>query len=247
MFGELHVPHSFSARLCLPERMLKLTWYWLTVVGLVGLPGCSGCESPTSPAKPPVTTQSESSPVSKENSAENQGDTSGRAAQNGSATEIQTASDEAASSDSDVTTNTDGESNLSSATKKSSKSVTGGGTAQQDSGTGSAEREGGRGSGSRASGKTKPTGQIGKPKSPGEAVATAQTLRQRSDKAAAGKEYGQAFELATKAWESVQTFPKDAACREMSSDLQRRMDELGTLANAQRGSDLKRDKPLIVR
>ncbi len=56
---------------------------------------------------------------------------------------------------------------------------------------------------------------------------TAQTLKQRSDKAAAGKEFGQAIELATKAWESVQTFPKDATCREMSGDLQRRMDELG--------------------
>ena len=42
-------------------------------------------------------------------------------------------------------------------------------------------------------------------------------------------------------------FPKDAACREMSGDLQRRMEELATLANGQRGADLKRDKPLIVR
>ena len=75
----------------------------------------------------------------------------------------------------------------------------------------------------------------------------AQTLKERSDKASVGKEYGQAFELATKAWESVQTFPNDAACQEMSSTLQRRIDELASLANAQRSSELKRDKPLIVR
>ena len=227
------------------QLSMKSAWYWLVMAGLVGLPGCSGCESQTSPVKPPVTSQAESAPASEQDSSEKQSDASGHAAQDGSATEIRPARGKAAAADSDATA--DGESDPSSATKKSSKSATGDDTAQQGSGTGSAEREGGRSGGSSASGKTKPSGQAGKPSSPGEAVATAQTLKLRSDKAAAGKEYGQAFELATKAWESVQTFPKDAACREMSSDLQRRMEELGTLANTQRGSDLKRDKPLIVR
>ncbi|MBC7818979.1 MAG: hypothetical protein IAG10_18985 [Planctomycetaceae bacterium] len=223
----------------------KSTSYWLAMAGLVCLPGCSGCESQTSPAKPPVTTQSKPSPATHEDSSEKQSDASGRAGKDESATEIRTARGEVAAPDSDATA--DGESETSSAIKKSSKLATGEGAAQPSSGTGSAEREGGRSGGGTAGGKTKPSGQTGKPSSPGEAVATAQTLKLRSDKATAGKKYGQAFELATKAWESVQTFPKDAACREMSSDLQRRMDELGTLANEQRGSDLKRDKPLIVR
>ena len=227
------------------QLSVKSAWYWLVMAGLVWLPGCSGCESQTSPAKPPVTSQAESAPAAEQDSSEKQSDASGRAGQDESATEIRTARGEAAAADSDATA--DGESDPSSATKKSSKSATGEGAAQPSSGTGSAEREGGRSGGGTAGGKTKPSGQTGKPSSPGEAVTTAQTLKLRSDKAAAGKEYGQAFELATKAWESVQTFPKDAACREMSSDLQRRMDELGTLANTQRGSDLKRDKPLIVR
>ena len=152
------------------------------------------------------------------------------------------------SNESDATANSEGESNLSSATESSSKPAAGDGTAQKDSGAGSAGGESGGSGGGRGSGKAKSSGQTaGRPSSPGEAVAMGKSLKERSDKAAAGKEYGSAFELATKAWESVQTFPKDAACREMASDLQRRMDELGTLANTQRGSDLKRDKPLIVR
>ena len=227
------------------QLSMKSAWFWLVMAGLVCLPGCSGCESQTSPAKPPVTNQAESAPASEQDSSEKQSDASERAGEDESATEIRTARGEAAAADSEATA--DGESDPSSATKKSSKSATGEGAAQPSSGTGSAEREGGRSGGGTAGGKTKPPGQTGKPSSPGEAVTTAQTLKLRSDKAAAGKEYGQAFELAAKAWESVQTFPKDAACREMSSDLQRRMDELGTLANTQRGSDLKRDKPLIVR
>ena len=241
MFGELRVCDVLSACPCVPGRSLKSTWYWLTMIGLVCLPGCSGCESQTSPVKPPVATQSESKSASQEGSTEKQSDAEGRAAQDGSATRIQAAKGDVDSTDS--VANADGEANPSSSAKGSSKSATGGDSAQGGSGTGS----GNRGDGSPASGKTKSSGQAEKPSSPGEAVATAQTLKQRSDKAAAGKQYGQAFELATKAWESLQTFPKDAACSEMSSDLQRRMDELGTLANSQRGTDLKRDKPLIVR
>ncbi len=230
------------------QRSMKSMWYLLAMAGSVCLPGCSGCESQTSPAKPPVTSQTELSPTETEKADENQNAASGRAAQDGSLTEIRPARGDSDSNESDATVNAEGESNPSSATESSSKSAAGGGTAQKDSGGGSAGGESGGSGGGRGSGKAKSSGQTaGKPSSPGEAVATAKTLKERSDKAASGKEYGQAFELATKAWESVQTFPKDAACREMSSDLQRRMDELGTLANAQRGSDLKRDKPLIVR
>jgi len=194
-----------------------------------------------------VTNQTDSSPTEAENAAEQQSAASGRAAQDGSLTEIRPARGDSDSNESDATANSEGESNPSSATESSSTSAAGGGKAQKDFGGGSAGGESGNGSGSRGSDKAKPSGQAGKPNSPGEALAMAKTLKERSDKAAAGKEYGSAFELATKAWESVQTFPKDAACRDLSSDLQRRLDELGTLANAQRGSDLKRDKPLIVR
>lgn len=228
------------------QLSMKSAWCWLVMAGLVCLPGCSGCESQTSPAKPPVTSQTESSSTEAEKAADQQNAASGRAAQDGSLTEIRPARGDSDSNESDATANAEGESNPSSATESSSKPAAGGGTGQKDSGAGSAGGE--SGGGGRGSGKAKTSGQTaGKPNSPGEAVATAKTLKERSDKAVAGKEYGQAFELVTKAWESVQTFPKDASCREMSSDLQRRMDELATLANAQRGSDLKRDKPLIVR
>jgi hypothetical protein len=230
------------------QRSMKPMRSLLAMAGLVCLPGCSGCESQTSPAGPPVTSQSESSPAEAEKAADKQGAVPGKASQDGSLTEIRPASGDSDSNESDGTANSEGESNPSSATESSSKPAAGGGTAPKDSGTGSADGESGGSGGGRGSGKAKSSGQTtGKPSSPGEAVATAKTLKERSDKAAAGKEYGQAFELATKAWESVQTFPKDAACQKMSSDLQRRMDELATLANAQRGSDLKRDKPLIVR
>ena len=221
-------------------RLLAISrcWLRLTAVGLVCLPGCSGCESQTLPVKPPVTTQSESASASQEGSTEKQNDAAGQAAQDGSATRIQIARDDA-----DANENTEREANPSSSAKGSSKSATGGGSAQDGSGAG----PGKRGEGNPASGRTKSSKQAGKPSIPGDAIATAQTLKQRSENAAAGKEYGQAFELASKAWESVQTFPNDAACREMSSDLRRRMDELGALANSQRGADVKRDKPLIVR
>ena len=233
------------------QLSMKSVWCLLVMAGLVCLPGCSGCESQTSPAKTPVTSQTDSSPTEAEKAADKQNAASGRAAQDGSLTEIRPARGDSDSNDSDATANSEGESNPSSATESSSKPAAGGGTDQKESGGGSAGSESGSSGssgGSRGSGKAKSSGQTaGKPSNPGEAVATAKTFKERSDKAAAGKEYGQAFELATKAWESVQTFPKDAACHEMSSDLQRRMDELGTLANTQRGSDLKRDKPLIVR
>ena len=229
---------------------LKSTWYSLTVVSLICLPGCSGCESKT----PPATSQTESSPASEQKPEEENSDASGSGSPNGPATESQTAGGAAADANSAATSTAerqsktaDGESNRSSAPPKSSKSPSGESSAQQGSGAGTTEGEGGNSGGGSAGGKSKAASQSGKPSSPGEAVATAQTLKLRSDKAAAGKEYGQAFELSAKAWESVQTFPKDAKCRELSNDLQRRLDELGTLANAQRGSDLKRDKPLIVR
>lgn len=230
------------------QRSMETIRCLLAMAGLVCLPGCSGCESQTSPAKPPVTSQAESSSTEAANAAYEQNAASERAEQDGSLTEIRPARGASDSNQSDATANSEGESNPSSATESSSKPAAGGGTAQKDSAGGSAGGESGSSGGSRGSGKAKSSGQTaGKPSSPGEALTTAKTLKERSDKAAAGKEYGQAFELATKVWESVQTFPKDAACREMSSDLQRRMDELGTLANTQRGSDLKRDKPLIVR
>ena len=243
MFGQLQFRPSSDRGRPSPKSPLKSIGCWVATAGLVCLPGCSGCESQTSTAKPPVAEQAETPTAENE---KRQSDAWESAAQDGSLTEIRPARGKADSNASDTTANTEGESSSSSGTENSSKSATGGETAQKDSKVGSAGSEAGSGGGS-GSGKAKSSGQIGKPRTPGEAVATAQTLKQRSDKAAAGKEYGQAFELATKAWESVQTFPKDVACSEMSSDLQRRIDELGTLANSQRGADLKRDKPLIVR
>ena len=243
MFGQLQFRPS-SVRGCpSPRPPLKSIWCWVATAGLVCLPGCSGCESQTSTGKPPVAEQAET-PTAK--SEKRQSNASESAAQDGSLTEIRPARGKADSNASETTANTEGESSASSGTENSSTSATGGETAQKDSKVGSAGSEAG-GGGGPGNGKAKSSGQMGKPSTPGEAVATAQTLKQRSDKAAAGKEYGQAFELATKAWESAQTFPKDAACSAMSSELERRLDELGTLANSQRGTDLKRDKPLIVR
>ena len=225
------------------------------MVSLVLLSGCSGCESRTSP----TVSQSNSSPASEQTPAEKRSDTAEQSnKQDESAIDAKATGGEPADADSDATSSAEGEtkssggdskaagaeSNRSSAPQKASGGSDGG---QQGSSEGEGTRDGRRSGSGAAENKTKPASQTGKPSSPGEAVATAQTLKLRSDKAAAGKEYGQAFELAAKAWESVQTFPKDAKCRELSNDLQRRLDELGTLANAQRGSDLKRDKPLIVR
>ena len=219
------------------SHSMKSIGYWLTISCLACLPGCSGCQARTSPTETPVPTQSESSPATQDDPSEKNASDSG----GGSATENQTGQAESASGN--PTANSDGKSNSSSGSQKTSRSSTGNVTAQKGSVANSGEVSGE----SSTTGEMKPSRLAGKLNSPGEATAAAIALKQSSDKAAAGEEYGQAFELAAKAWEAVQTFPEDVACQKISGDLERRMDELGTLANAQNRSKLTRDKPLIVR
>lgn len=240
MFRRIQTWRSSSRLRLTLSKPLWSFYCAMTMAGLTCLPGCSGCQSQSSSSKPPLAEQAETSTTE----AEKPSKPDGASGSDGSLAEMNPARGDSESGSAEKLGRA---SDSASSGKNPTKSAAGDGTAQRDSEAGSSGGEGGRSGGGSPNGKKKSSSQPGKPSSPGEAVAMAQTLKRRSDKAADKKEYGQAFELATKAWESVQTFPKDGDCREMSAELQRRIDQLATLANSQLGSDLKRDKPLIVR
>lgn len=66
-----------------------------------------------------------------------------------------------------------------------------------------------------------------------EALAAAKSLQERSARASQRGDFGAAFELSSKAWESVHLFPDDAQCSALASQLELQLDVLGSKANSQ--------------
>ncbi len=82
-------------------------------------------------------------------------------------------------------------------------------------------------------------------RSPGEAAKHARDLKTRAQEAAARGKHAQAFEAALEAWQSVAAHPGDAACAQLTKDLESLLKSYGEAAN--RGtSRVGEDKPIVV-
>lgn len=69
--------------------------------------------------------------------------------------------------------------------------------------------------------------------SPEKALAQARGLRRQASKAEQSKRYGEAFNLASQAWEAVQAFPDHEECQAMTGDLAAQLDQLSQAASPQ--------------
>lgn len=205
---------------------------------LVAASGCSGCESKTSSTTSFSPSELGSPPTQRQNGFKTQEvpESSAIEADNSSRFEPAPAG---------ARTTSNGESNTAS-TQRTSTTAPSSEATHGESDNGSVTNESGNNGGHPGAKNHKATGDHAKALSPSESIAAATQLKQRSDKAASKKDYGAAFELATQAWNSIRQFPNDAECREMSVQLERRIDELAKLANTQHGV-ISKNKPLILR
>lgn len=65
-----------------------------------------------------------------------------------------------------------------------------------------------------------------------EALAVAKGLQERSSRASQRGDFGAAFDLSSRAWESVSEFPDDPQCSELASQIELELDVLGPKANS---------------
>lgn len=68
------------------------------------------------------------------------------------------------------------------------------------------------------------------------ALKTAKDLRQQAGRAAAGKDFGRAFDLTTRAWEAARRFPDDERLRELTDELAAESERYGATANSESSS-----------
>lgn len=75
----------------------------------------------------------------------------------------------------------------------------------------------------------------GRASTPEKALAQARSLQRRAVTAKESRKLGQAFELASQAWEAVREFPDDAQCQQLARELESDLEEFGKAANVQSG------------
>ncbi len=214
---------------------------FILLMWMLGITGCSGCHEKT-----PVKVESTSTGRSADSTSSDANAETAQAAENSSPLDSSTdkmathadsenkeASDGSGSTTNSNVTGSDGshpKGARATGVKKNSAAKSSGGTGESvgDVSEGTLKR------GNRAA-------------SPSEALASARGFQKQCESAESKKEYGRAYQLAVKAWESVQEFPGDPACDKFGNQLEKKIDELGLQANAQNGGSQSRTKTLIVK
>jgi hypothetical protein len=223
------------------ERAWTSAPYFILLMFMLGITGCSGCQE-----KAPVKVESTST---------------SRSADSTSA-DAKAETEQGAEKPSPNDSSTDTTATQADSENKESSDGSGGTANSNATGSNGLQSEGARATGAKKNGAARGSSATGDgvgdaseetPKrgnraaNPAEALAIARGLQKQCDSAESKKEYGRAYQLAVKAWESVQEFPGDLACDKLGNQLEKKIDELGLQANAQNGGSLSPTKTLIVK